>query len=675
MKKDYIVRQFDLKDCGVCSLASIIKYYKGYIPMETLRIDTNTTKDGTNAYNLIKAAKKYGLNGIGKKLNNLEENKIFPAIAHLRLSNGLEHFVVIYSINKKYVKIMDPAIGFIKKSREEFNKEWTNTLLIFVPYKEIPIIKKNKTTLSIIYNILLKENKLLKKLTIYSFIIIILSLILSYYFKVLSSSITTNYINTTIIIMIFFIILNIIKIYISYIKNEYAIYIEKNIDLNLITEFIIHIFKLPLNVIKSRTSGEIITRINELYNVKTLFIELISNIIPNILLSIISIYFLCSTSNILFFILCIIALLYIIIGIISSPILYQKTNDNIEYETEFNSNLVEKIDGIESIKNINKVDYFIETLCNKYTNFKRNNLSYRKYINKTLYYKNIVYELGSTIITSIGFILIINNKLTLINLITFNFLYPFFINPIMDIVDMLPTFYYIKLSIIKITEFYQTEQEKENKMEFTNGDIKISNLSYYYNDLNPCINNKSFNIKEKEHVHLIGPSGCGKSTLCKIINGTLNDYNGKVTINGTNIKDINYKLLKSNIIYVSQNENIFTDTLINNIQLDDKINEADLKEILYITDLNKVLDKKELRLNTHLFSDSTNLSGGERQRILLARALARKPKVLILDESLSELDKKSELSILRKLNRYCKDTTIIYISHNKTRYFKRTIEV
>ena len=99
MKKDYIVRQQDLKDCGVCSLASIIKYYKGYIPMETLRIDTNTTKEGTNAYNLIKAAKKYGLNGIGKKLNNLEENKILPAIAHLKLSNGLEHFVVIYSFH------------------------------------------------------------------------------------------------------------------------------------------------------------------------------------------------------------------------------------------------------------------------------------------------------------------------------------------------------------------------------------------------------------------------------------------------------------------------------------------------------------------------------------------------------------------------------------------------
>lgn len=675
MKKDYIVRQNDLKDCGVCSLASIIKYYKGYIPIETLRIDTNTTKDGTNAYNIIKAAKKYGLNGIGKKLTKLDNEIILPAIAHLKLTNGLEHFVVIYKITKNYIKIMDPAKGYIKMNINDFYKVWTNTLLIFVPYKEIPIIKKNKTTLSILYNILLKEIKLFKKITIYNIVIIITSLIISYHFKVLSNSISTNYINTTLIIILLFIFLNIIKIYTTYIKTEYVIYLEKNIDLSLISEFISHIFKLPLNVIKSRTSGEIMTRINELYNVKTLFIEIISNIIPNIILATISLFFLYSTSNILFYILCIISLLYIIIGIVTSPIIYKNTNNNIDLETEFNSDLVEKIDGIESIKNINKSNYYMTNIFHKYSTFKRNDFLYKNHINKTTYYKNLVYELGTMIITSIGFIQIITNKLTIVDLITFNTIFPFFVTPILNITDLVPSFYFIKLSIIKITEFYQAEHEKYKKINFVNGDINIKNLTFSYNDINNTINNLSIFIKKKEHIHLIGSSGCGKSTLCKIINGTLINYKGTIKINNTNINDINQQSLKEKIIYISQNEKIFTDTILNNITLDDEIEEKELNKLLFITGLNKVLEKKELKLNTYLFSDSNNLSGGERQRILLARALARKAEILILDESLSELDKKSELSILRKLDKYYKDTTIIYISHTNTRYFKKIIEV
>ena len=119
MKKNYIVRQNDIKDCGVCCLESIFKYYDGYIPIETLRLDTNTTINGTTAYELIKTAKKYGLNGKGKKTKELK-NILLPAIAHLKLKNGLTHFVVIYKITNKTVNIMDPAKGYTKYNIDSF---------------------------------------------------------------------------------------------------------------------------------------------------------------------------------------------------------------------------------------------------------------------------------------------------------------------------------------------------------------------------------------------------------------------------------------------------------------------------------------------------------------------------------------------------------------------------
>ena len=674
MKKKYIVRQNDFKDCGVCCLESIFKYYDGYIPLETLRIDTNTSLNGTTAYNIIKAARKYGLNGKGKRTNNLKEI-ILPAIAHLKLNNGLNHFVVIYKISDYIITIMDPGKGYQKYKIEDFNKLWTNIILEFVPYKKTPHIKTNKKVFSLFVDTITEEKSLFKNLLLNNVVLIIISIIISYYFKIISSSIDSNYSKTTIFIIIFFIILNIIKILLNYIKNEYVIYLEKNIDLNLIIDLISHIFKLPLNVIKSRTSGEILTRVNEFYNIKSLFIEIISSLLPDFILALCSIYFLYSTSSELFLILCIISLLYILVGLITSPLIYQKINDNIDLETEFNSNLVEKVEGIESIKNINKTSYFLNKINKNYLLFKQNDLSYKKYLNKVQLIKDYIYELGTFIITSIGFILIINNNLSLINLITFNTLLSYFMNPIINTINIIPSIYFIKLSIIKTTEFYQIKQEETKKEEFVNGNIILKNINYSYSDFNELLSNINIKINKNEHIHLVGESGCGKSTLCKLLVRNIEDFKGKITIGDINIKDYKINTIRKNIVYISQREKLFTDTFSNNIKLNNNITKKELNEIIKITNINKILDTKEFSLDTFLFDGGYNLSGGERQRIVLARALAQKPNILIMDESLSELDKKSELDILKRLDKRYKNMTIIYISHSNTRYFNRTIKI
>ena len=99
-----VVKQHDLQDCGVCSLASIIRFYDGFVPMERLRLDTHTTKDGATAYNILNAAQKYGFETKGIKIDSLDDcHIILPAIAHLKFKNGLNHFVVIYEITKTKV--------------------------------------------------------------------------------------------------------------------------------------------------------------------------------------------------------------------------------------------------------------------------------------------------------------------------------------------------------------------------------------------------------------------------------------------------------------------------------------------------------------------------------------------------------------------------------------------
>ncbi len=677
MNKKFIVRQQDIRDCGICCLQSIIKFYGGFIPLETLRLDTKTNNNGTTAYNLILTAKKYGFNAIGRKNISLDsEELILPAIAHVVTDKGINHFVVIYKVTSKHLHIMDPAKGYVRLTKESFRGNWTNVILIFNPYKKIPLMKLNHDVKKLFISVLSNQKELLLKIVCNNIIITLVSIFISYYFKIVISSIDNDFRNTTIFIIILFLIFHILKIYFNYIKNELTIYLNKNIDLLIIPEFINHIFKLPLNIICSRTTGEILTRIKELDNIKALFSELFVSIILDLFLVVCSVFFLNNISNELFFILCIMVLLYMFVGFFINPIVLRKLNDNIDLETDFNSLLSEKIGAVESIKNLGVTNQVICSLENSYTKYQENTFNYSLFFNNFVTIKSIINDIGLFIISSYGVYLIMESKLTLLSLITFNTLLTYFIDPIEDCVDILPKFSLIKLSINKISEFLNIETENLGKFEqFYNGDIEFKNVKYSYNDIDEVVGNFNLFIPKKTHCVIIGHTGSGKSTLCKMINRNIDDYKGSITIGGVNVKDYSLNTLRKNILYVSQREKIFNDTILNNITLQKKISKKELNEILKITKVDEIIDKKAMRLESFLYDEGFNLSGGERQRIILARSLILKPEILILDESLSEIDRKTETEILEAIDVNFPNLTIIYISHTDTKCFKNIIEM
>lgn len=671
MKKKFIVKQQDIKDCGICCLESIIKYYKGYIPLEILRLDTKTNNNGTTAYNLLKTAKKYGLNGIGKKIDNIHNKDIkLPCIAHTITDKGINHFIVIYKITNKYIYVMDPSKGYIKKEIDLFLKEWTNIILLFQPYKTIPLYKIKNNIKDLILNVIHYNNSYIYQILLTNILIIILSIIISYHYKISISS------NNYILISLIFLIINIIKLYINHIRNNITINLSLNIDLSIIPKFISHIINLPLNVIKSRTPGEIITRVQDLNKIKELFSEVLINIILDISLLLCSSIFLYVINSRLFFILCIISLLYIVIGIISSPILNRKINNNIDNETEFNSTLGETISSLETIKNLNITKKHTNNLVSKYSTYIYSTYNFNNFYNilNTIY--SSINDIGLLIISSYGIYLTRLDKLSLISLITFNSLISYFLEPIKDIIRIIPNYNEIKLSYMKVQDFLSLSEEKlSTKESFTNGDISFNNISYSYDDYHKVIDNLSLNLKLNNHYTIKGSTGSGKSTLFKMLNHNINDYKGTITIGNINIKDYSLNTLRSNILYVSQEDKLFTDTIYNNIVLGKHISKSKLNHILKITKVDELISKKSLRLDSYLYDDAFNLSGGERQRIILARSLVQNPKILILDESLSEVDKSTEKYILRNLDRYLSKTTIIYITHTNTNIFKNTINI
>ena len=174
---------------------------------------------------------------------------------------------------------MDPSKGYKTINKNEFKKEWNNIILLFKPYKEIPLYKIKNNIKQLIIEILLQEKDLIAKIFLNNITITILSIILSYHLKISINRLETSYTKSIVSITIIFLLLNILKLYYTYLKNNLSIYLNKNINLKLIPDFLSHIINLPLNVIKSRTTGEILTRIQDLNNIKNLFSEVLIHII------------------------------------------------------------------------------------------------------------------------------------------------------------------------------------------------------------------------------------------------------------------------------------------------------------------------------------------------------------------------------------------------------------
>jgi len=644
MKNNLEIIQEEISDCGICSLASIIRYYKGNVPLETLRYETKTNSEGVNAYELINVSKKYGFNSYGEKVEDIK-NKRTPFIAHLKLDNGLYHFIVVYKIRKNNLLIMDPKIGLKRISLDEFNREFTGVILNFIPKGKIPKYKENKFIIKKILNDI-KESK------IFNFIILIISFIILILTTIINLEIELLKNNKNIIYLFFGII--IINEILILIKNN--ILINKSIKFNnsIIKDFIIHIFKLPSNYLKLKQNGEIVTRFNELNDLSNNIFNIILEFIFNVLLSIIlCILIYIKSSNIILLI-----FIFTILFFIFNIKIYKKLINEIKYslslESDYNSNIIDYISNITTIKNLNIYDYFINNIDKNLSN--KNNVN--KIINKKIYRVNFFNNIMINIINLIIIYYIIFYKTNLTSSLLIYILFNYYINIIKNIIDFYPSFLLFK-SIIKKNSNFLSFQNFSNFLKLKKfKDININNLNYSING-KKILCNINFKIKNKDKVFIRGPSGIGKSTLMKILKKEIDNYNGEIYFDNHNIREYEVSRL---ITYVEQDESLFNDTILNNILLGKSISKEELEKVLKICRIDKINIVKEIGLDAMIINN-TSISGGEKNRIIFARSLIHSKNIIILDEILKETDYKLEINIIKDIIEYYKDKTIIYISH------------
>ncbi len=670
MLKKVVVKQQDIKDCGAACLLSVVKYYGGNISLEKIKLDCRISSTGISAFNLIAAAKKYGFDAKGTKIdfNNLVNSKLyFPFIAYVELKNGLKHYIVVYEINKNNVLVMDPAKGLKKMKYNEFREIFKEVIIELCPNSNIVNYSTSNKLLNIFLNYIKSDSKLIINMLITSLILTVVSIISTFMIKTVINCVDSNNMSLFYFIIIIFFIITFLKVLLSYLRKYFENYINKNIDVSFLPSFIEHIFNLPLNAISNRTSGEIITRVSELNNIKELFASMFVTLVLNLLLVLTSCFVLMIINSKLTLILLFVIFIYILNNLLWIKPINNYVEDNINYQTTFNSTLNNSLSHIISVKN-NK-EFSSNKINNSIFDYLLDTFSIQNKFNIYLFINQFIIDIGIFILNCFALVLVINNELELLDFITYNSLYLFFIDPIKDIINLIPKYVFIRRSFIKINDFLMLEEENEKEKEsFKNGDIVFNKIDYSYNLYDYPIKNYSLTIKENSKVLVMGKSGSGKSTLFKLLNRLYNPLKGNIKIDNINILDYNLSTIRNNVSYVSQDEAIFNDTILNNITLNNNIDKNKLNKVLELCEVNDILDKKSMRLDTMIREDVSNLSGGERSRIIMARALLKDSPIIIFDETFSAVEESDANKMINKIFNYYKNKTFVLISHFKPSY-------
>jgi len=666
--RECVVLQDGIKECGCACLLSVIRYYKGNMSLERLVELTNTGKDGTNFYDISRACLEIGLSAKGYKIDEIFKLKEIkkPFISQVVINN-VKHFVVVYKIKNNKITIMDPAKGMVNMNLVDFNLIWTGYILLMEPYKKLPVYKEDNYILKLLKEVISTNKRSVYKLIILTLGVILFTCLYSYYFQIAIDTISYNNKNLLVYVTVIFMIMLFIKLLMEYLRNNVLFYLNKKIDLSVISTTINKIIFLPYNYYKNKTTGEVISRVNDLIYIKNIISKLLMTIFLDSLLAVIVLIILFYINIKMTLLLLGIIIIYILIFLIFRPIIKNMTNINQEDNAKINSLLVETISGYETVKGLNLENIFNNKINKLYLKTINNNFNFMKILNEQESIKNFQENVIILIIICLGINYVMDKSMTLGALITFNTLLYYVILPVREFVDIYREIYYVKNSIRRINNLVNFKSEIFDVLSGfkINGDIKINKLCFGYNGVKNIINNFSLNINNQEKILFLGKTGIGKTTILKILYKYYDVDSGMVSINGRDINDFTLRDIRENITYISQNEILYTDTIRNNILLNRDVSLEEFSKVCKIACVDDIISDKMLSYDYMIEENGANLSGGQKQRIILARSLLKKSKILLIDEGFNEIDINLERKILKNIFEFYNDKTIIVISHRK----------
>ncbi len=676
-----VVLQDGIKDCGICCLLSIVRYYGGDVSKEYLREITNTTKDGVSMYQLATGACELGFTteGVSGDITKIKANNL-PCIAHLIVNKNYKHFVVIYKIDlkSKQILIMDPAKGKKVISFSEFNLLSSGNFLFIQPYKAIARLRKKNIIHKVIKEIFFKNRfnfVIFLSLSLIYFSLIILN---SFHFKYLlefaiEDKILQNVWLLSGILFMTYLFKNIAEFFRTLILTKFLSLFDNQTTFLSFKQILL----LPYLFYKNRTTGEVIARFRDLTTIKMYLANLLSFLLTDVFCLFIFGFIMIKLEPLIGVII-IFTFLFLLVILQFNNTNKRKLLKKISNgEDIINSYIVEAVGNVDTIKGSHLEKRLIDRFKLKYDSFLDEDYKYSTNLQRISFFKSFVNEILLTIIYLIGSILVIKGKLSLSKLIVYQSFFMYFNASANRSFTLLENYTDFSNALNRIEELFLINNENFSQNYYylpyvLNGDIVFKNLTYkigtryLFKDLN-------LEIKRGQRILISGPSGSGKSTLVKMLMRYIEVPYDTVSISNIDINHYHLENIRKNITYVSSNEYLFTDTIKNNICLFKEIADDEINLVAKLTLVDEITNNYDALIEENGF----NFSNGERQRIILARSLLRKSNIYIFDEAFGQIDIIREKKILINIFKYLEGKTVIVISHrfNNKKLFDRVLKI
>ena len=658
--------QQDQKDCGLIVLQAFYKhFYKSKLDINILKQNITYGQNGISLFDLSNLAQNIGmelnvLEGDFHSFLNLDIHETFFTLIN---DDNYFHYIIINEKDDKYIYASDPSKGRIKIPIERFKNMYLN---IIVKVQKTNNINKN----------LINEHRALDIFSKHLFSIILISFLSiliqgllfasSFYLKyVIDKVIFSNESDKLLTITIIFVWIFVVRILSEFINNFLKQKMMQKIEFSLLNIFIDKSLNGKIQQIEKISKSEYMQRVASISEVSLFY----SNVIVIIFSNILSIMVSCLVMGFISWKLLFIVLFSLLVYFIFS--LFLKIKINKRYPKIIQNNIFLMENNMEIfLNNIYSKNSFyktqkLEEISNAIKNIKKDNFSFWNIINFKNIFTKLIFAIQQFIVIYIATKLIIVGTFSLGNLLLFNSIVLFLNSPIENLIELIVNWKISRMQINRLS--YVLFIENENTINRTSEIDKIKiidfkDVSFAYTNKN-LFNNKTINITDSTKI--IGPNGSGKSTLLKLIYGLYDNYDGKILINGLELKDINLDKYREKIFFNVNNIYFPNEFIVDFITCKNEKALNNLKHNINKFKLTELLNYFNLSWTYKIEDGGVFLSSGQRQIINLLKLFCFDYDLILFDEAFENISNDVFPDIKKAILEVRPQAMFIEISHNK----------